>query len=87
MVTEKPKRKRRPQSKSTIRFILILVMIVPVFFVARHPRIGNSLLTDGIAISVLICSAVYVLYQLALWLIAAYMGILSDDNTPDSQEF
>lgn len=86
MFIEKPKRKARPQRQSIIRFLLILIMIVPVFFVIQHPRIGGSLFTDGIALSVMICAAVYIVHQIVLWLIACYTGILYDDSTPDSQE-
>lgn len=83
MFIDKPKRKRR-QRKSFLRFFLIALIIIPAALFAFHPRVSDSLLADGIALSVMICAAVYIVHQAIVWLIAAYLGLLEDDSSEES---
>lgn len=75
MFMEKPKRKSKHQKKSLTRFLLISLIIVPGILFALNPAFGQSLLADGIALSVMICAAVYIVHQGVLWLIASYLNI------------
>ncbi len=80
MFIEKPKRKAKPRKKSFIRSVLIMLMIAPLAFLVLHPSIGQSLLANGIALSVMICAAVYILHQGILWLIASYLNISDEES-------
>ena len=80
MQLEKPKRKGRPQQKSLIRSVLIVIMLLPLALVVLHPRIGQSLFADGIALSVLICAAVYLVHQAFVYLIASYLGLIHEPS-------
>lgn len=77
---EKPKRKRKRRARrySWQRLVLILSLAIPSSLLLMQPRIGQSLFADGIAISVMICAMVYLVYQAVVWLLARYLGILDD---------
>jgi hypothetical protein len=64
MFPEKPKRKGR---KHFSKYILLLALI-PVFL-SFHLEIELGLLGDSVAVTVLICAAIYLVYQLVDWLI------------------
>lgn len=80
------KRKRKPQSayRSWIRLVLIMLIVAPASFVALHPRFGQSLFADGIALSIGICAAVYLVHTGILWGIAQYLGI--DDTQTQADD-
>ena len=86
MFTEKAKRKQKSGKKSLIRSILIMLMISPFAFFALHPAFGQSLLADGIALSVMICASVYILHQAILWLIATMLQIPAETPNADTPE-
>lgn len=69
---EKPK--RHHQKKSGTRIFLIALIAIPAILFALQPNMGTSLLQEGIALSVMICSAVYIVHQAILGLIASYLG-------------
>ncbi|MEO1287210.1 MAG: hypothetical protein AAFV93_05535 [Chloroflexota bacterium] len=85
MFPEKPKRKikRNDKRQSWQRLLLILVIAIPSSLAVLHPRIGQSLFADGIALSVIICAAVYLTYQAILWSIATYLGVLDEESPTD----
>jgi hypothetical protein len=64
MFPEKPKRQNRKTS-SKYPFLLLLFLAI----VAFSPSIEFGFLGDSIAATVLICSAIYLVYQLIAWLI------------------
>jgi len=86
MFIEKPKRKQKPAKKSVIRSLLIVLMIAPIAFIALNPVFGQSLLADGIALSVMICAAVYIVHQGIVWLIAAYLHTPGEAPVSDASE-
>lgn len=75
MFTSQEKPKRHPKKKQFIRLFLIALIAIPALFFVLNPSVETSLLKDGIALSVMICSAVYILHQGFVWLIATYLGI------------
>lgn len=76
----KPKRKRQPNKKFTIRFVLIALMVVPMMLLVFNPTMGTNLMTDGIALSIMISAAVYILHQLILIAIARYLHVDGYDS-------
>ncbi|GAB5494140.1 MAG: hypothetical protein Phog2KO_43550 [Phototrophicaceae bacterium] len=79
MINYPEKPKRRPQKKSFIRIFLISLIAIPAIVFAINTQSEQNLLQQGIAISVIICSSVYIVHQWILWLISSYLG-LNDDN-------
>lgn len=73
---EKPK--RHPKKKPIIRFVLIALIAIPAILFVLNPNVDNGLLKDGIALSVMICSAVYIVHHVIVWLIASYLGFVED---------
>lgn len=78
MISYPEKPKRRPQKKSLIRLFLISLIAIPVIIFAMNTHTEQNLLQQGIAISVIICSSVYIVHQGILLLINNYLD-LSDD--------
>jgi hypothetical protein len=66
---EKPKRKQRKQGY--LRFFLALLVLIPSLLVF-NPYFETGLIGDGIAYTVMISSAVYIVYQGIAWLIRQY---------------
>lgn len=83
MIPEKPKRKRKSRRGSVSRIVLIMLMAVPMTFFVMHPAVGQSLMLDGIALSVMILSAVYLVQQVILYLIAQYTGYIEPVQIDD----
>ena len=61
MFKEKPKRGKKN------RFYFALVLLLPMLLVSRQIEFG--ILGDSIAMTVMICAAIYLTYQLVEWLI------------------
>ena len=78
MISYPEKPKRRSQKKSFTRLFLISLIAIPAIAFAMNTRSEQNLLQQGIAISVIICSSVYIVHQGILLLISNYLG-LSDD--------
>ncbi|MGJ3237752.1 MAG: hypothetical protein ACFE0Q_03500 [Anaerolineae bacterium] len=76
MLTNTPKRKRTPQRPrhTLIRMVLALLIGAPATFLVLHPTVSQSLLADGIALSVMLCASVYLLQQAILWGISTYLN-------------
>jgi hypothetical protein len=64
MFPEKPKRKSR---KHFSKYLLLLVLI-PVLM-SFHFKLELGLLGDSLAVTVLLCAAIYLVYQFVDWLI------------------
>jgi hypothetical protein len=63
MSPEKPKRQNR---KSSSKYLFLLLLIPAIL--AFSPSIEFGLLGDSIAVTVLLCSAIYLTYQFIEWL-------------------
>jgi len=75
MFPQKRKRKTTSSYRAWIRILLIVLMAAPMTFIALHPHFGQSLLADGIALSIGICAAVYLVHTGILSLINHYLGM------------
>jgi hypothetical protein len=64
MFPEKPKRQNR---KTNSKYLFLLLLFPAI--VAFSPSIEFGLLGDSIAVTVLISSAIYLVYQFITWLI------------------
>lgn len=78
MLNTQEKPKRHPKKKPIIRFVLIALIAIPAILFVLNPNVDNGLLKDGIALSVMICSAVYIVHQGIVWLIASYLGFVEN---------
>jgi len=84
---EKPK--RRPHNYDFLRrigFTLVFVIVVglPLSLFAGS-RVASEQLIDMLLIGVMICAALYLLYQAALWLL--YSVLYPEESAPASSEF
>lgn len=63
MFPEKPKR----QKQQPKRLFFILLLLLPSILVFQNIELG--LLGDSIAVTVMLCAAIYLVYQVVEWLI------------------
>ena len=83
MINYPDKPKRRPQKKSFIRLFLISLIAIPAIIFVVNTNSEQNLLQQGLAISVIICSSVYIVHQGILWLISNYLRLGDDTQAID----
>ena len=83
MINYPDKPKRRPQKKSFIRLFLISLIAIPAIIFVVNTNSEQNLLQQGLAISVMICSSVYIVHQGILWLISNYLRLGDDTQAID----